>query len=161
MQVKFDRASGIRLGTVLDKFLSQVSAGFLVKPDHISILPRNRLQAAVWEANQITPNGNERPKLPLVHAVFTEKELDAALKELADQSGVSIVLDRRRARTGDQASAAITASLINAPLDTAFAILANQAELESVLLDNVLYVTTPENAVAFKKGLKAWLNAEN
>jgi hypothetical protein len=37
-------------------------------------------------------------------------------------------------------------SLNNVPLDTAVRLVANQAELRAVLMDNVFVVTTPDNA---------------
>jgi hypothetical protein len=87
-----------------------------------------------------------RPMLPLVHLAFEEKPLDEALAELTAATGVSIVLDRKR--VGDQARAPVSGQFLNTPLDTAARLLANAAELSVVLLDNVLVVTTPENAKA-------------
>ncbi len=148
--VKLEKLSRVRLSTVLQKLVDQVQGGYLIKPDHISILPQSRLQVLVWGSAEALqgPDGETRPRLPVVHAVFDHRPLNEALKELSDLSGVSVLLDSRRA--GDQAKAAVTATLLNAPIDTAVKVLANQAELDAVLLDNVLYVTTAENAVALR-----------
>jgi hypothetical protein len=148
--VSLAKMRDVRLSTVLQKLSAQVNGAYLVKADHVSIVPQPRLEAIVWGPAEMadTLSGVPRTQMPLVCTVFENKPLDAVLKELVDATGVSVVLDSRRA--GDQAKAEVTATLLNAPLDTAVRILANQAELEAVRLDNVLYVTTADNAATLK-----------
>jgi hypothetical protein len=49
-------------------------------------------------------------------------------------------------RTEEKAKTRVTATFHSVPVDTAVLILADMADLRAVALDNVLYVTTKENA---------------
>jgi hypothetical protein len=69
--------------------------------------------------------------------------LNVALQKLSDLTGVSVVLD---ARTTEKAHVDVTAELNNVPLLDAVRVLSDMAGLRPVALDNVLYVTTPENS---------------
>jgi type II secretory pathway component HofQ len=85
----------------------------------------------------------------LVHTRFENTSLTEALRELSDQAGFNVVLD---ARVADKAKTAmVTARLNNTPLDTAVALLADMAELKPVLTDNLLYVTSRENAAKLEE----------
>ena len=70
---------------------------------------------------------------------FDKRPLGEALKKLADDTPWSLVLD---ARVGDKAKLEITTTLKSVPLDTAVRILADMADLQPVIMDNVIYVTT-------------------
>ena len=74
---------------------------------------------------------------------FEEQPLKLALRSVSNKTGSNIVLDPR---AGEKAQTAVTARLMNVPVDTAVRILADMADLQVVRLDNVLYVTTRENA---------------
>src|SRR5262249_41629538 len=134
---------GVRLGTVLDKLAASVQGTYLVRDDHIEMTTQARFRATVWglvEEGSIA----SRVRLPVVQAGIYQRPLDAALAELAEATGYSVVVDGRRC--GDRARAAVTASLTNVPLDTAVQLLADQVGLEATVLDNVFYITTPANA---------------
>jgi hypothetical protein len=148
--VKLDKHEQVRMSATLDAMLAQVQGAYLVKPDYILIVPRSRLERHVWGNMEAldSPDGQSRPRSPVVSAVFENTPLIVALKELANTTGNSVVLDRKRAAELGQAP--VTATLLNVPLDTAVRILANQAELKMVSLDNVLYVTTTENTVTLR-----------
>jgi hypothetical protein len=60
----------------------------------------------------------------------------------------NVVLD---ARTAKEAQAPVTAELSNVPLDTAARLFADMAGLQVVPLDNVLYVTSIDNARALRE----------
>lgn len=139
--------SKVSLATALRKVLSRINAPpgneatFLVRRDgkedyHLEVLTWNVVQAEVW-------GRYPGPFLPLVSANFTDKPLAEALQSLADRGGFNVVLD---GRVADKAKALITARLLNVPLDTAVGMLADQADLKAFLVDNLLYVTTRENA---------------
>jgi hypothetical protein len=49
-------------------------------------------------------------------------------------------------RTAEKGQVAVTADLHNAPLQDAVRILSDMAGLRSVALENIIYVTTPENS---------------
>ena len=91
------------------------------------------------------------PYLPLVHASFDRRPLEEGLRELAEQSGFNVLLD---ARAGEKGKLAVSGQLLNAPLDTAVRFLADMADLRAVTRDNVIYVTTPENAGNLQERLK-------
>jgi hypothetical protein len=127
-----------RLGTVLQKILSRVSpsATYIIRNDFIEI---TTVQAVRKEFFARRPNG---PFPPLVTAHLNKVPLEAALKDLGRSNNV--VLDSRANKLEGQAP--VTADLTNVPLDTAVRLLADMADLRMVRLDNVFYVTTPENA---------------
>jgi hypothetical protein len=129
-----------RLGNVLQKILSRVGdsqATYVVRKDVIEITTRQAFRAEFY------PNRDNGLLPPLVYADFNERPLDEALQELARSAGVSILVDKQIAKT---AKTPVTAELFNVPLDTAVRLLANMVALKSVQVDNVLYVTTKENA---------------
>jgi hypothetical protein len=96
--------------------------------------------------------GNGRgPYFPLVYPFFKEKRLDAALKELSEASGHNILLDKR---LGPKAEVPVTLQMTNAPLDTVVRLLADMSDLDTVFLDNVIYVTTKENAAEWNAKLR-------
>src|SRR5437660_1465785 len=83
--------------------------------------PVNTLRAQVWGKSY------QGPFLPLVQGRFDKKPLEEVLKELAEQSEQTILLD---AKVGDKGKTAVTAKLMNTPLDTAVTLLADMAELQ-------------------------------
>ena len=136
-QVHLKRVSGLPVATVLRRVLAQVDADFLQQDGAVVVVPRSVMTPPVLLRRR-------------VDALFEKVPLGEALRKLADRSGVSIVLDRQRA--GDMAEAKVTANLIGVPVETAVRVLADMAGLESVPLENLLYVTTVENADRLKGG---------
>src|SRR5262249_16847430 len=142
-----------RLGTVLRLLTNQINGTFLVRPDHIEITTARRARAQwsyaeLWvrgEMGSTEPSEGEiaRPVPPLVHARFAERPLDEAIQELADSTGVTVIVDANRA--GKKAKTPVTAKLVNMPLDTAVRMLADMGDLKAIVVDNGLYVTTKEN----------------
>jgi type II secretory pathway component HofQ len=65
------------------------------------------------------------------------------LPRLAETSGYNVVADPK---AGKELQTKITAQFNNVPVDTALRLVVNMAGLSMVRLDNVFYVTTPENA---------------
>jgi hypothetical protein len=140
----------VRLDTVLRKLLGQVQAvsgaTYLLREDHVEITTNTFVGAEVWGG---VPN--DVPRLPLVCATLDKVPLEDALKDLAEQADFNVMLDNRAAEKG---KTPVTARLRNAPLDTAVRLLADMADLRSVHLDNVLFVTTKENAAVMDARLK-------
>jgi hypothetical protein len=129
----------IPLGTSLQDLLLQlepVQGAFLVKRDHIVIVPVDRTMA-------------EYTMRELVRADFDKLPVQDALKELAEQTGTAVIFDAKRA--GEKAKTPITATLQNVSLGTAVQLLANMAELKAVMVDNTVYVTTEENAAKLEE----------
>jgi hypothetical protein len=126
-----------RLGTVLKKILSRVSpsATYIVREGFIEITTVHAMRKEFFADR---PHG---PLPPLATGNFDKVPLETALKELTHFG--NIVLDTRATKEGQ---IPVTADLVNVPLDTAVRMLADTAELKVVPLDNVLYVTSKDNA---------------
>jgi hypothetical protein len=134
------KAKNMRLDRILRRVLLRVpapsGATFLVRPDCIEITT----EAA---AKQEIAGDRVGTLPPLVNQTFDKRALEVALRDVSDATEVSIILDPR---AGEKAKAPLTAKFTNTPVDTAVQVLADMAELKMVQLDNVLYVTTRENA---------------
>jgi hypothetical protein len=142
------KMKNVRLETLLHKVLGRVEgtsgATLNVRRDAIEITTNKFQSEEVWGVT----NG---PRLPLVHQNFAKRLLEDALKDLAEDADFNIVLD---ARAAEQSKTAISARFSNTPLDTAVRLLAEMAGLRSVHIDNVLFVTTKENAEELESRLE-------
>ncbi len=74
-------------------------------------------------------------------------EFSAAVKQLATDTGVNVVVDPR---LGDKAKKAVTLKLDDVPLETAVRLLAEVIDLRAVRSSNVLFITTLEKAKDFR-----------
>jgi hypothetical protein len=70
-------------------------------------------------------------------------QFSTAVKQLAADTGVNLVIDPR---LGDKANKTVTLKLDDVPLETAVRLLAEVADLGTVRMSNVLFVTTAERA---------------
>jgi type II secretory pathway component GspD/PulD (secretin) len=83
-----------------------------------------------------------------VRGVFEKQPLNSVTHELAEATGVTIIID---GRAGDKAHAVISATFGNdIDLAGALRVLAEMADLKVVLLDGTFYVTTPAHAEALR-----------
>lgn len=145
------KMTGVTLDALIRKILGRITtppgmeATYMIQGDGILITTANVLVSQIWG------NNHHGPFFPLVHPSFDEKRLDEVLKELAEMSGHNIAVDKRLAAKGP---IPVTIKMTNAPLDTAVRFLADMTELDTVFLDNVIYVTTKENAEAWQKKLQ-------
>ncbi len=124
-------------------------ATYLIRRDHIEITT----VAAVRTELGIP---KDRPLLSLVGDSLTNDPIAKGLGHLAQQSGFNIVIDPRIA---DKLQTQATVEFDNVPVDTAVRLLANMAGMSMVRLDNVLYVTTADNAKHLREE-QAQINAE-
>lgn len=126
----------VTLHTVLRLLLSQVSADYYVQADGvICVVPK-----ATMVNRQIRQ---------LVQTKFDKRSLVECMRELQEQTGVNIVVDA--ARAGELAKTPISAELNSASLESAVLIIADMAELTPVLIDNIYYITTAENAAKLQR----------
>jgi RNA polymerase sigma factor (sigma-70 family) len=130
-----------RLSAVLQKVLSRVPAPrtgpqFLIRKEYIEITTAARVRDELG----IPP---DRPLLPLVWEAFENVPLATALQTLGDDTGFNIVIDPQLA---GKLKTPVTATLKNVPVDTAVRLLAGMDSLRAVRVDNVFYITRPENA---------------
>jgi hypothetical protein len=129
--VKLPKLVNVPLRTVLRRTLEQGSADYHVDADGIvEVLPANAVLKKMIARR--------------VRVSYEKKPLHEALRELAADGGVSIILDERRA--GDKAKHPVSADLKNLTFEAAVTLLADLAELKVVQMDRALYVTTVENA---------------
>src|SRR5262249_25162881 len=119
LRIELPRMRGVQLGTVLRMLTDQLSGTYIVHDDHVEFttLPRT------WVENWSKPEMPRDPaSLRRVNAEFENRPLDQALRELANQSGINIVLD---GRVRDQSKNEVTATFTNLPVDTAVQLLAD------------------------------------
>lgn len=128
--VKCPKLVNVPVRTALRILLDQAHAGYAQEGSIVWVVPK--------------PSVVNHQLQQEVDATFQNRPLDEALRELTRQTGFSIVVDA--SRTGEHATAPVTAKLNGVSLETAVRVLADAAELKAVLVDKVLYVTTPENA---------------
>jgi hypothetical protein len=137
-----------RLNTVLRMILRRIpvpsGATYYVRDDYIEITTGAFQAQAIW-------GSYGGPHLPLVYATLDNVPLQDAVRELAEQTEFNIVVDNRAA---EKAKTPVSARLTNTPLDTALRLLTDMADLRYVHIDNVLYVTTKENAAALDARLE-------
>jgi len=79
---------------------------------------------------------------------FEKRPLHLALRDIAEQQGINIIVD---ARVGEKALIPVTAAMDNVLVDTAVRLLADMADLKAVTVTNVIYVTTKANAQVMEK----------
>lgn len=92
-----------------------------------------------------------------VLAMFQKKQLSEALEELSEQTGLSIVIDPRIA---DKAATPVSAAFVNnSTLEAAVVVLTNMAGAEAVLLRDVMFITTAENAQKLRSTHKHLIDA--
>jgi hypothetical protein len=142
--VTLPKMAGLRLSTVLRKLSGAVGGTYLVLPDHILITTPAHARPEGWVINSLYA--------PVVDVEFDKVPVQEALREMSDLTGINIVLD---ARAGEKARTPVTATLNNAPVNTAVQLLADMADLESVTEKGALYVTTKENAPRLRARQKA------
>ena len=126
--IKLPRLVDINLRTAVRVILDQVNGDFYVKEGILRVVPKARISGLIRQP---------------IDAFFAKKPLTDALQELSLMSGVSIVLD---ARAEESAQLAITADLHNVPVHTALLVVTDMADLRPVVMDNLIYVTSKENA---------------
>lgn len=132
------------LRTIFRRLPAPSGATFLVHNDHIEITTGTFQARAVWGAY-------EGPHLPLINVVLDKKPLEDAVHELAELTDLNIVVDTR---AGEKAKTPVSARFLNTPLDTALRLLTDMADLRSVHIDNVLYVTSKDNARVLREERK-------
>jgi hypothetical protein len=134
----------VPLDKVLKAILTQVKGGYLVRSGEIEVTTAVCTRPAAWGQKDF-----DRRKVPTVDALFSRVPLDQALRRLADDSGVTVVLDR--ALRADEEMPTISITLKGVPIDTAVHKVADLAEFKVVAEDDALYVTTEGRAKLWQK----------
>jgi hypothetical protein len=125
------------LQVVLSRMTVEGGATFLVDRGSILITTVRAQRARIWGKDY------KGPYAPVIHADFDRVPLARALEEVAVKGNITLIVSDVIA---DKMRMPITTQLINAPLDTAVVMLADIADFQPVFRNNVLYITTRENA---------------
>jgi hypothetical protein len=140
-----------RIDTILQRVLSRLpcesGATYTIRNDRIEITTVKAQRAEFWPG---VPEEANVVYFPLVHADFEKTPLDAALKDLVEQTEVTIVLDTK---VIEKEMPGVTARLANTPLDSAVIILAEMTDLRPVRMGKTIFVTSPKKAEALEKRL--------
>lgn len=156
------------LSRVLQHVLNQIpvpsGATYMVREDCIEITTNQFKFAEVHtQREQFPPRRNPKTGVPtnplddeesktisvaVVSLDLERQPLEEALRQIRAQTSINVVVDPS---LGEKAQVPVTATLLNAPLDSAMMVLAELTELDFVWLDNVFYVTTREKAEKLKE----------
>jgi hypothetical protein len=143
------------LAVVLKRVLARVPAAsgatFLIRKDYVEITTSDAVRR---ELGLPSPTGKEKasevpPLPPLVFEEFNMVPLVRSLRDVAEDTGVNVVVDPRVEK---KATLEVTATLRNVPVRTAVEVLADMGELAVVQRNNVIYVTSPKNAKRLLEG---------
>jgi RNA polymerase sigma factor (sigma-70 family) len=139
----------VSLATVLRKVLSHITtpvgqeATYLIRPDQILITTQEKARKEAFR-DQIRD-------VPLISLIWDKQPLGEAIVKLATSEGLNLVIDPR---VDEQAKTPVSATLLNVPADTAIRVLADMADLQPAFLDNVIYLTSKENAKRLEQETK-------
>ncbi len=130
-----------QLNLILERLPARSNAMYVLRDNSIELTTLAAVRAELGR-------GPNDPVLPLVHLPIEKQPLENALRLLAKHTGKTLVLDQR---AGDKAKAIVAATFKNVPLDSAVRVLADMADLKPVQIDNMIYITSPENADRLEK----------
>jgi hypothetical protein len=138
-------AMNLVLKRILERIPVPSGATFILRGPNIEITTVQAVRNEIWGEDYAGPFA------PLVHVFADRKPLDEILKDLAQENDLNILVDPL---TGEKGRAALSAQLLNAPLDTVLEALTAMANLKVVRMRNVYFVTTPEKAEVLEKAQK-------
>jgi RNA polymerase sigma factor (sigma-70 family) len=137
----------VSLETVLRMILlrlpKETVATYIVRRDFIEITTLKKARSEAFR--------DRSQDMPLIHIVLKKRQLSEALTELAASAGLNLVID---SRVEEKAKTAVSATLMNVPVDTASRVLADMADLRPAFLDNVIYLTSKDNAKLLEQEAK-------
>jgi hypothetical protein len=148
-KVPIPRMRGVSAATVLRKILSHIAtpvgleATYMIRPDHIIITTRDKVLKEAL--------GGRLRNVPLVSVVLDKCPLGEGLLELSASEGLNLLIDPR---VDEKSRTAVSATLLNVPADTAIRVLTDMVDLQPAFLDNVIYVTTKDNAQRLEQEAK-------
>lgn len=140
--VQMPKMVGVSMATVLRLLLGQIKGDvhcgtYSIQDDHILITTTQQASnAETWTADSDSP-------APAVDVDCLHRPLQDVLNDMRELTRINILVD---ARVTDKVRKPVTATLGKVPVDTAVRLLADMVDLRAVAVDNVLYVTSPENA---------------
>lgn len=137
------RFKGASAATVLRSTLAKKNATYLVRRDHIEIVPAEYARRQARQSEPQNPETGEAfAAFPLVSAVVKERPLNEALAEIAADYDLTVVV---APQAGDARTTFVTARLLNVPADRAIDLLATQADLRVERRGAAFLVTSKEH----------------
>jgi RNA polymerase sigma factor (sigma-70 family) len=142
MPVKLHKQPGSTLHNILDMILKEFDGTAIVKRGAIYVVPVRSNASVMTSDGPVSRGLFDRVKLSQEEQPFAD-----AIRYVVDQTGANIVID---GRAKELTKKTVSAHLQDAPLLTAVRVLADSIDLAVVTRDNVIYITTPENALKWK-----------
>jgi hypothetical protein len=146
LEKAFPKMIAVPFENVLQSVLARVriegGATFVVDRGTILLTTVPAQRARIWG------KAHKEPYPAVIHANFERVPLAEALQDIATKGNVTLIVSDVIA---EKMRMPVTTQLINAPLDTAAAMLADIADFRAVFKDNLLYITTRENATLLEK----------
>ena len=169
MKVRFPAPRGLTVADALSEAVVQLPGrcAYRVRGNHILIGPAFVLPTV--PGSGASRPGEEIEKFvdhrqlaeyiagPPISVAIEDKPLSQAVQELRKLTGANIVID---ARAKGNASQSVSATFDDVRLLTVLQILGDMAELKPVVLNNVYYLTSPENAAKLQKEVNRDLYGE-
>ncbi len=165
--VELPKMTDVRLSAVLTKLLKQIQGDaytgtYQVRPGHIEITstyhqmaespaeaPDHPALRQIYEP--LVPSelsGDPSRKItPVVHLDADNRSLAEVLRDLSEEAELEIIIDRRAT---DKAKTPVNLTLNNSLFDTAVSLLVEQADLDWMWIDNLVYVATKDDLKARK-----------
>jgi hypothetical protein len=143
IMVKVPPLRAMSMTAALPHILGQMDATFLVRKDHIEIVP---IAFAAKETKNIASKEDDGPvqlAQPLVSMIFKEKPFNEAVAELAEEYNLTVVISPQ---SGDARTGFVTARLLNTPADKALELLTVQCDLRIVRKANTFLITSRDHA---------------
>jgi RNA polymerase sigma factor (sigma-70 family) len=124
------------LRIILSRLPDQTRAMYVIRDREIEI-------TTVKAVRKELGRGPREPIPPLVYLQFHKQPIEQAMQTLSDRTGVTLVLDPR---AGDKTKTLVSGSFKSVPLDSVVQVLTDMGDLKPVKIDNMYYLTSPENA---------------
>jgi hypothetical protein len=160
--VELPKMTDVRLSTVLKKLLRQVVGDvyrgtYQVRPGHIEITTEYHQMAECPAESPDHPairqnydgivpselSGDPSRKItPVVHVDADNRSLAEVLRDLSEDAELEIIIDRRAM---DKAKTPVNLTLNNSLFDSAVSLLVEQADLDWMWIDNMVYVATKDD----------------
>jgi len=128
------KGTNVPVRVVLRKMLEPYNLGFAIVGDSVFISTDE--QAAYRQFTQ------------RVNVDAQGVALAKVLQQLADETGVNVLIDQRVEKRAERA---VTAQFADVPIDSAVRLVAEVVSLKAMQVDNVLLITTPDHAAKIRR----------
>jgi hypothetical protein len=137
------KINGMTLHQLLVRVLDSLGGTYIIKGNVVEVVPLAHAAKMAKAETDMDVNGNLSLKEPLVCAIIKQRPLADAIDLLASRYDLSVTI-APQARDGS--ASAVSARLMNLPVDKAIEMLAVQCELRVVRKGNAFLITSREHA---------------